>query len=143
MYCKTSFSGWYCVKSVFSCQTCCQPQVLCSTLQCQVPATVYTVHCTLYTVHCRKAMFQGPWEPVHSTWLCWLLGECRKLIWLIQNLYCLVEKSSPKRLFSWNNVFSVFVDFQIKYFNETMVSVYLLVHQKEYLTWFSVNFFVC
>ena len=53
-----------------------------------------------------------------------------------------VEESSPKRIFSWNHVFSVFVCLQNKYFHKTMISVYLLVHQNKYLTRFSVYFVV-
>ena len=65
--------------------------------------------------------------------------QARDLLW---KLLTDVEESSPKRIFSRNHVFSVFVGLQNKYFNETMDSVYLFVHQNKYLTRFSVSFVV-
>ena len=53
-----------------------------------------------------------------------------------------IEESSPKQIFLQNHVFSVFVGLQNDYFNKTMVSVYLLVHQNKYLTRVSVYFVV-
>ena len=53
----------------------------------------------------------------------------------------LCARSSPAA--AWTLlVFSVFVGLQKEYFNKTMVSVYLLVHQNKYMTRFSVYFVV-